>query len=188
MLLAHRHPKTLLVTQLHLYKVSAPRADLIFRPSKFWHTEDWESSSSRPREGYVEDTVLFAGDFDEVSIHLFPRVRTVRVRAADAEATLLERLGLDCRSMVTAHILAPRSRKAEVEAFHPTVFKFEPHGFTRVRRGEYVSWQPQTAISSETIPMHEALVRWNVEACYVDDLDDVVRTLSSAGTYFDEQT
>jgi hypothetical protein len=36
--------------------------------------------------------------------------------------------------------------------------------------------------------MHEALVRWNIEACYVDDLDDVVRTLSNAGTHFDEQT
>jgi hypothetical protein len=173
---------------LHFYKVSSPRIDMTFHPSKFWHTEDWESSSSRPREGYIEDTVLFAGDFDEVSIHLFPRVRTVRVRAVDAEATHLRALGMTCCSGMTAHIFVPRSRKREVESFHPTVFKFQPHGFTRVRRGEYVSWQPQTATSSETISMREALATWNTEACYVDDLDVVVRTLSTARIYFDEQT
>ena len=175
-------------TDLHLYKVSAPRIDMTFHPSKFWHTEDWESSSSRPREGYIEDTVLFAGDFDEVNIHLFPRVRTVRVRAVDLEATHLQALGMYCRSGVTAHIFVQQLRKREVESFHPTIFKFQPHGFTRVRRGEYVSWQPQNAISSETIPMHEALVRWKIEACYVDDLDAVVRTLLNARIYFDEQT
>jgi hypothetical protein len=175
-------------THLYLYKVASPRADMAFCPNKFWHTEDWESSSSRPCEGYIEDMVLFAGDFDEVNLHLFPRVRTVRVCAVDAEAMQLERLGMNCSSGMTAHIFVLRSRKTEVESFHLTIFKFERHGFTRVRRGEYVSWQPQIAISSETLPMRQALVRWNIEACYVDDLDDVVRTLSNAGIYLDEQT
>jgi hypothetical protein len=173
---------------LHLYKVSPPRTDLTFHTSRFWHTADWESSSDRPREGYVEDSVLFAGDFDEVNIHLFPRVRTVRVRAVDAEATQLEGLGLRCRDGVTAHVFVSRARKREVEAFQPTIFKFESAGFARVRKGEYVCREPRTAISSETISMHEALVRWNIEACYVEDLDHVIRTLSREGIYFDEQT
>src|SRR5471030_1588124 len=175
-------------SQLHVYKVSHPRPDMIFRPSKFWRTKDWESSSSRPREGYIEETVLFAGDFDEVNIHLFPRVRTLRVRASDADAAHLGRLGMNCSSGMTAHIFAPRSRKREVESFRPTIFKFESHGFTRVRKGEFVSWHPKIAISSETIPMNKALKRWNIEACYVEELDNVVQTLSSAGIYFDEQT
>jgi hypothetical protein len=173
---------------VQLFKVASPRVDMTFHPSRFWHTQDWESSSTRPREGYVEDTVVFAGDFDEVSIHLFPRVRTVRVRAVDAKAKQLQDLGMTCDSGVTAHIFVPSARQREVESFHPTVFTFQPHGFTRVRRGEYVSWQPQRAISSETISMNEALARWNIEACYVDDLDAVIQTLSNVGIYFDEQT
>ncbi len=63
----------------YLYKVSQPRSDLVFHPSTFWHTLDWESSTTRYRDDYIEDKVLYVGDFDEVNIHLFPRKRTVRV-------------------------------------------------------------------------------------------------------------
>ena len=48
----------------HLYNVSAPRSDMTFYPSKFWRTTDWESSTTQPRDGYPEDLVLFAGDFE----------------------------------------------------------------------------------------------------------------------------
>lgn len=174
--------------QRHLYKVSAPRSDMIFYPGKFWRTKDWESSTTRAREGYIEDTILYTGDFDEVSIHLFPRVRTVRVRAIDADGIHLRSLGLSCSMGRTAYIFVARSRRVEVESFYPTIFTFEACGFTRVRKGEFVSREPQKAISSETIPLPEALVRWNVEACYVEDLDDLIETLAGAGIYFDEQT
>ena len=73
----------------HLYKVSAPQADNMFYPGAFWHTPDWESSTTRFREGYIRDEVLYAGDFDEVNIHLFPRVRTVRVRSVDCDEFML---------------------------------------------------------------------------------------------------
>ena len=43
------------------------------------------------------------------------------------------------------------------------------------------------AVSSETVPLPEALKRWNIEACYVDNLDQVIKTLSGAKVYFDEQ-
>jgi hypothetical protein len=73
-------------------------------------------------------------------------------------------------------------------AFHPTISKFRADGFVRVRKGEYISWRPQQAVSAETIPMAEALNRWNVEACYVDDLDALIERLDQDGIHFDEQT
>lgn len=36
--------------------------------------------------------------------------------------------------------------------------------------------------------MAEALNRWNVEACYVDDLDALIERLDQDGIHFDEQT
>lgn len=171
-----------------LYKVSPPRDDRRFYPSTFWHSADWESSTDRPRAGYIEDTVLYAGDFDEINIHLFPRVRTVRVRAVDATPTQLRDVGLNCQPGKTAYIFAPAARRAEVESFSPTIFTFDARPFTRVRKGEYVAREPQTALSSETIALRDALIRWNIEACFVDDLDAVVRVLSGAKIYFDEQT
>jgi hypothetical protein len=173
---------------MRLYKVSPPRASMVFEPSTFWRSEDWESSTTRRREGYVEDVVLYAGTFEEVSIHLFPRVRTLRVRAVDADWQALSRLGLACSAGMTAYVFVEERYRAEVEAFRPTIFEFNAAGFTRVRRGEYVSRSAQVAVSSETLSMAQALERWNVGACYVDCLDDVTRVLSAAGVYFEVQT
>lgn len=172
----------------HLYKVSAPRADKTFYPSTFWHTLDWGSSTTSYREGYIEDEVLYAGDFEEVNIHLFPRVRTVRVRYVDADISKLCGLGLQCTPGRSAYIFIHHSRREEVESFRPTVFKFRVDGFVRVRNGEYISREPQQAISVETISIAEAIKRWNIEACYVDDLDGLIRRLNQEGIYFDEQT
>ena len=62
------------------------------------------------------------------------------------------------------------------------------NGFVHIRKGEYVSWDPQSAISSETIPIDEAVMRWNVRTCYVDDVDNLIARLKQVGIYFDEQT
>ena len=161
---------------------------MVFYPSRFWHTRDWESSTTRPRDGYVVDDVLYAGDFDEVSIHLFPRVRTVRVRSVDAGSARLEALGLQCSPGSSAHIFVNKTYRTVVESFRPTLFTFDSSGFTHARRGEYVSRKPQRAMTVETLSMAEAMVRWNIEACYVDDLDPVIERLRGAGIYFDEQT
>ena len=160
----------------------------MFYPSTFWRTRDWESSTTCRREGYIEDEVLFAGDFDEVNIHLFPRVRTVRVRSVDADVSTLWSLGPRCTSGKTAYIFVHHSRRQEVESFHPTIFKFHLDGFVRVRKGEYVSRNAQKAISAETISIAEAMKRWNVQACYVNSLDGLIERLTQEGTYFDEQT
>jgi hypothetical protein len=172
----------------YLYKVSAPRTDHLFHPSPFWHTPEWESSTTSYREGYIKDDVLFAGDFDEVNIHLFPRVRTVRVRSVDADISALHDLGVRCTPEKSAYVFVHHSCRKDVEAFHPTIFTFRADGFVRVRKGEYVSWQPQQAISAETISMAEALNRWNVDVCYLDDLDTLIERLNQVGIYFDEQT
>ncbi len=160
----------------------------MFYPSTFWHTSDWESSTTRRREGYIEDVVLFAGDLDEVNIHLFPRVRTVRVRSVDADVPTLCDLGLQCTPGKTAYIFIHHSCRQELESFHPTIFKFSLHGFVHVRKGEYISREPQRALSAETISITEAIKRWNVQACYVDDLDRLVERLTKESIYFDEQT
>ena len=172
----------------YLYKVTTPRADLAFFPSTFWHTLDWESSTNRYRDGYIEDKVLYAGDFDEVNIHLFPRVRTVRIRAVDTEHANLQTCGLSCVPSKTAYIFCNAKSRDKVESFNPTVFKFDPVGFTRVRKGEYVSWLPQRAISFETLSIAEAIVKWNVQTCYVPDLDALIEKVTRKGIYFDEQT
>ncbi len=171
-----------------LYKVSPPREDMVFRPSPFWHTPDWESSSTREHPGYINEELLYAGDFEEVNIHLFPRVKTVRVRAVDADHATLSRLGVECTPGKSAWIFVAQSRQDEVAAFRPTVFTFAPEGFEWVRKGEYVARRPQQAISCETIEMREALKRWNVEPCFVVDLEPVVRRLRAADVYFDVQT
>ena len=67
-------------------------------------------------------------------------------------------------------------------------YKFNMNGFVHIRKGEYVSWDPQSAISSETIPIDEAVMRWNVRTCYVDDVDNLIARLKQVGIYFDEQT
>jgi hypothetical protein len=121
-----------------------------------------------------QDDVLYAGDLDEVNIHLFPRVRTVRVRSVDASLASLHSLGIRCAPGKSAYIFIHESRREEVESFCPTIFTFRTSGFVRVRKGEYVSREPQRAISDETIPMSVALERWNVEACFVESLDALI--------------
>ncbi len=172
----------------YLYKVSSPRSDLMFYPSTFWHTPDWESSTTRYRDAYIEEKVLYVGDFDEVNIHLFPRVRTVRIRAIDAGHSVLQGCGLQCSPGKTAYIFCATSRKKEVESFRPTIFKFNSGGFTNVRKGEYVSWKPQKAISCETISILDAMKKWTVQACYVPNVDALIANITGEGIYFDEQT
>ncbi len=172
----------------YLYKVSQPRSDLVFHPSTFWHTLNWESSTTRYRDDYIEDKVLYVGDFYEVNIHLFPRKRTVRVRAIDANHSALEGCGILCLPGKMSYIFCATSGKNEVELFRPTIFKFSSDGFTRVRKGEYVSWVPQKAIGSETMSIAEAVNKWNIQVCYVADLNALIAILTRETIYFDEQT
>ena len=51
---------------------------------------------AKPRLEYWQDDVLYADEFDEVSIHLFPRVRAARIRSIDADLQCLSEIGLQC--------------------------------------------------------------------------------------------
>ncbi|MEM7362811.1 MAG: hypothetical protein AAF525_02200 [Pseudomonadota bacterium] len=161
---------------------------MTFHPSRFWRSEDWESSTDRPRQGYIEELLLYAGDLDEISIHLFPRVRTVRVRSKDAASSQLRALDLACSQDKAAYIFIECIKRETVERFTPTIYEFRASGFCRVRRGEYVSRRPQQAIAKETVSLTEAIDRWHIEACYVTSLDVVISKLKTAGIYFEEQT
>lgn len=131
--------------------------------------------------------MLYAGDFDEVSIHLFPRVRAVRVRSIDADLQCLSDIGLQCDKGMAAYICFNRLFRQEIEAFTPTIFTFDLDGFVRVRRGEYISRKPQRAISEQIVNISEAVVKWNIQVIYVDDLDDLTEKLRVQNIYFDEQ-
>jgi hypothetical protein len=93
-----------------------------------------------------------------------------------------------CSAGMNAYVFVEERHRAEVEALRPTIFEFKAAGFSRVRRGEYVSRRAQVAVASETLSMPQALERWNVSARYVDCRNDVTRVLSEAGVYFEVQT
>ncbi len=171
-----------------LFKVAPPRDDWTFHPSIFWHTADWESSTTKPRNGYQADCVLFLGDFDEINIHLLPRTKTVRVRSEDTTYATLESCGFRVSSGKSAYLFVSMTARQEIERFQPTIYRFDNPGLENVRKGEYIARTPQKAIAVETVSMQTVLSRWNIEICFVDDLDAVIETLRENGIYFDMQT
>lgn len=171
-----------------LYKVAPPRRNWRFEPSRFWRSEDWQSSTTRPRSGYFEEQLLYAGDFDEVTIHLFPRVHTVRLRRMDASAECLGALGINTPGSPRAYVFFDGRFADEIGCFRPTIWHFDPEGFECVRRGEYVAREARQALAAETISMAAARYRWDIDVCPVPDLPELTDKLRAAGVYFDEQT
>lgn len=171
-----------------LYKVSEPREDLTFVPSRFWRTEDWTSSSTRIREGHIEDTLLYAAEFDEVNIHLLPKVWRLRVWVDGHNVERLRRLNLDWRPGCRALIFCRAQDREAIGTFRPTIFRFAREGFEPVPSNEFVSRSPQTAVGAETIGMLEALERWRVELRYVEDRDEITSLLRGEDISFSVQT
>jgi hypothetical protein len=68
-----------------IYKVSPPRENLVFEPSVFYRTAEFRSSSTRSKPGYIQDTLLYAGDERDISLHLFPNIYRVRVWLDEAK-------------------------------------------------------------------------------------------------------
>ena len=76
-------------------------------------------------------------DFDEVNIHLFPRVCPVCLRATDALKGCPDALRVvQCYRF---RRFLDVGRAGDVRSFRPTVRYFERVGFERERRGEYVT-------------------------------------------------
>lgn len=132
------------VTEI-LYKVSGPSDDWTFEPRRFWRTQDWSFSDDMPRDGLVEDSVLYAGSFDEVNIHLLPPVWRLRVWLDDeARCERLRTLGFCWAEGTWAVIFAAEADRDEIESFSPTVYTFERSGFEQTPTNEFVSRERRT--------------------------------------------
>ena len=173
----------------YLYKVSEPREDWTFEPRPFWRAHDWSFSDDQPREGLVEDRVLYAAEFDEINIHLFPRVWRSRVWLEDEErCARLDRLGFSWAEGSRAVIFAGEADRNAIEAFSPTIFTFDRSGFERTPTNEFVSREPRNAVSVEMISFREAQERWRFEVVYVSDVESLVGTLREKGIDHQIQT
>jgi hypothetical protein len=172
-----------------LYKVSEPGHGDRFGPRPFWLTDDWDFSDDHPHDGLIEDCVLFAGDFDEVNIHLLPRVWRLRVRLDTQDrCRRLRACGFQWQPDVRAVLFVAESDRAQVEGFAPTIFAFDRSGFERTPTDEFISRDARTAVSKETIPIADALARWHVEIIYLPDAAAVEQRLRQAGIDHQIQT
>ena len=150
-----------------LYKVSQPRDDLTFEPRPFWRAQDWSFSDDHPHNGLIEDRVLFVAQFDEINIHLLPKVWRLRVWLDDEErCRRLKQLGFAWKTGARAVIFALESDRESIESFVPTVYAFDSSGFQRTPSDEFVSWEPRKAVSVETLPFDEARQRWQFDLLY----------------------
>ena len=148
----------------------------------------YKSSSPRPKEGYVCDEVLYVGGFNEINIHLLPKVRRIRIWLTADHIDLLRSTSLHFDRAKEALIITEETNRISVESFSPTVFTFNEEGFEYIPSNEYIARSPKTAVHKETITMSEAIARWNIELVYVDDLDAVISELRSLNIPFSEQT
>ena len=173
--------------KMMLYKVSQPRKNMRFEPSKFWHTTDWKRSSQNPKPGYVEDVVLYAAGFDEISIHLLPKVRRLRVWIKPETTAHLSDMGFQWGAECRALIFAAVDCREMVANFCPTIFTFEDDGFEPLPTNEFIAREAKTAASCETVTMREAIARWSIEIKYVDDLDGIRAEIQRRNMLYSEQ-
>jgi len=165
-----------------LYKVSEPGHGDTFEPRAFWRSDDFTMSDDRPHDGWLEDRLLYAAEFDQVNIHLLPRVRRLRVWLDSPErCRRLRACGFAWPADARAVLFVADDDRSEVEAFAPTIFSFDRAGFERTPSDEHISREARTAVTSETIPIADALRRWHVEVVYVPDTAALEAQLRGAG-------
>lgn len=172
-----------------LYKVSHPRDDWTFEPRSFWRTEDWSFSDDQPHDGLIEDLVLYVAEFDEINIHLLPKVWRLRVWLDNEERSKrLERLGFSWKTGSRAVIFALESDRESIESFAPTVYAFDRSGFERTPTDEFVSREPRKAVTAETMSFDQAREQWQFDLLYVSDSDELIQSIRSAGVDHQIQT
>ena len=141
-----------------------------------------------PHENYILEEVLYAGDFNDVNLHLLPNVPRLRIWLSDRVVNDLKKLDIIVDSQYTALIVASISDWETISSFKPTINYFDEAGFELTPSQEYISRTPQTAIQVETISIFEAVDRWNIELYFVEDYDDLKLSLDSIGIKYSEQT
>lgn len=173
---------------MHLYKVAAPRESMVFKPTKFYRTEDFRSSSRRSKPGYIPDCLLYAGDFEEISIHLFPKIHRIRVRNSEESRGGLSILGFETDAARRCYIFVNCEDETRIVEFEANVYIFEDHHFTKTPSNEYISREPVEAVGSESYTMHEILRRWSIQLIPVDSVRALSRILADAGVVYSYQT
>jgi RimJ/RimL family protein N-acetyltransferase len=164
-----------------IYKVSPPRKNLTFEPSVFYRTADFKSSSTRPKPGYMRDTLLYAGDDREISIHLFPDIDRLRVWLDDENRRRLAAVGFATEPGKHVAIFANEADQAKIPDFKPTVYSFDAADFERTPSNEFVSRRPVTAVGVEEFTMPVVLERWKIQVIAVPDVHECEYRLKQAG-------
>jgi len=170
-----------------LYKVTAPRAAVLFQPSTFYRTADFKSSSRNPKPGYEKDRLLYVGDREEISIHLFPKIDRIRVRKSQKTRSKLRSLGFAVSPQKRCYIFIHREDEKKVMEFEPTLYIFEAGEFTKTPSNEYISREPVTAIGTESYTMSEILVKWSIQLIHVDSVPTLEKNLKSSEIRFSYQ-
>ena len=173
---------------MHLYKVTAPLKSRLFNPTKFYRTQDFRSSSPRPKPGYICDCLVYAGDFAEISIHLFPKIHRIRVRNSESSRRELMNLGIETDPSKRCFIFVNKGDETQIMAFVANVYIFEDRHFTKTPSNEYISREPVEAIGSESYAMPEILRRWGIQLITVDSVPELSRILTGAGIDYSYQT
>ena len=171
-----------------LYKVTAPRKSMVFNPTRFYRTSDFRSSSTRAKPGYISDCLLYAGAFDEISIHLLPRIHRIRVKNSEAARRKLLCLGIETDSDKKCYIFVNKEDERRIMEFEANVYVFEDRHFTKTPSNEYISREPVEAIGSESYGMPEILRRWCIRLISVDSVPELSRIFSDAGVDYSYQT
>lgn len=171
-----------------LYKVTAPRKSKLFNPTRFYRTPDFRSSSTNPKPGYITDCLLYVGDFEEISIHLFPKIHRIRVRNAEASKLKLVSLGFETDPSKKFYIFAHRKDQRQIMEFEATVYAFEGSHFMKTPSNEYISRHPVEAISSESYTMSEILRRWCIQLILAASVPKLSDIFSDTGIIYSYQT
>ena len=114
-----------------LYKVSPPRESTLFSPSEFWRTENYQLSSHTYTPGFIKDKLLFAGRFQDISIHLLPNIRRIEIRNNKESTPFYKELDLPPQNY-TSHLFAHKKDQAIIESFEPTVHQFKDSKFEEI--------------------------------------------------------
>ena len=168
--------------------MTPPRDSNVFHPTRFYRTRDFSSSTKRPKPGYIPDRLLYVGDFDEISIHLFPRIHRIRVRNAECSRHKLDSLGFETNPDMNCFVFVNSKDQKQIMEFHANVYVFEERHFFKVPSNEYVSRQPVEAIGSESYAMPEILRRWRMQLFWVPSVPELSRVLTDAGIVYSYQT
>ncbi|GDY13874.1 hypothetical protein LBMAG53_27520 [Planctomycetota bacterium] len=140
------------------------------------------------KPGYIYDELLYAGDFDEVNIHLLPNIKRIRLWNTDDVFQKLTSVSIYPDHQVKAVMITDETHRDLVYHFSPTVHYFNDDGFEYVPSNEWISREPRTPIKSEVITMNEAITRWNIEIHFVDNYELLKLELTKCGIQYCEQT